>query len=47
MREFEGDFRAGRGGRMVVEEVRGKKRKGRRGIGQGGEEAGGRVEKCE
>lgn len=47
MRKFEGYFRAGRGGRTMVEGVRGKKRKGRRGIGQGGEEAGGRVEKCE
>lgn len=47
MGEFEGDFRVGRGGRTVVEGVRGKKKKGRRGIGQGREEAEGRVEKCE
>lgn len=32
MKEFEGDFKAGRRGRTVVEEVRRKKKKGRRGI---------------
>lgn len=33
MGEFEGDFKTERRGRTVVEEVRGKKKKGRRGIG--------------